>query len=127
MTSDGSIPEMTPCSLKFPYEVSYIRRRCRNTETTRFPETVDIGIRTIAEAEAPVAFVVTTGDRQRLSHPFDVRELGCAIGGERATIQVGPLCSEHGLDRPLSLQAKPPSRPKEPSAPTFPAGPIDHH
>jgi len=53
MTS--AAPELTLCPLTFPYEVSYIRRHCRNTETTRFPETVDIGIRTIAETEAPVA------------------------------------------------------------------------
>jgi hypothetical protein len=47
---------LTLCSLTFPYEVSYIKRRGRKTLTTRLPETVDVGIRTIAETDAPVAF-----------------------------------------------------------------------
>jgi hypothetical protein len=64
---------LTLCSLTFPYEVSYIKRRGRKTLTTRLPGTVDVGIRTIAETDALVAFVVTTGDRQA-PRPFDVRE-----------------------------------------------------
>ena len=71
MTS--ATPDLTLCPLTFPYEVSYIKRRGRKTFTTRLPERVDIGIRAIAETDAPVAFVVTTGDR-RAPRPFDVRE-----------------------------------------------------
>jgi len=69
-----SAPELTLCSLTFPYEVSYIRRRCRNTETTRLPGHVDIAIRTIADADAPVAFFVDTPNWREGLVSFDVRE-----------------------------------------------------
>jgi hypothetical protein len=72
MTYDA--PEIIFCRTKFPYEVSYIRRRCRNTETARLPGIVDIGIRTVAESEAPVAFVVTTPELGNGLQSFDVRE-----------------------------------------------------
>lgn len=74
MPIDEPVPTTTPCLLKFPYEVSYIRRRGRKTTTTRLPGVVEVNFRTIGEAEAPVAFVVTPGDSEKKLSHFYVRE-----------------------------------------------------
>jgi hypothetical protein len=68
-------PELTPCPLTFPYEVSYIRRRCRNTRRLAvFQRLSTSASERSPEAEAPVAFSVTAGGRRTISHSFDVRE-----------------------------------------------------
>jgi hypothetical protein len=72
MTSD--VTETTVCGVTVPYVVHYIKRGKRKTTISYHAERVDIRIRTVGEAEAPVAFVVTSNDGLTVPPSFDVRE-----------------------------------------------------
>jgi hypothetical protein len=82
-------PDLTICRVKFPYTIDYIRYRGRKPKAAHIPELADIGIRTVSETEAPVAFAVTSNG---FPQQFEVREFDDAcwwpVGDDQGFVPV---------------------------------------
>lgn len=74
MNADAPASGHTSCLLKFPYEVNYIQPRGRKPKNLRVPGVAEVNFRTIGDADAPTAFVVTAGDSPLTLNSFEVRE-----------------------------------------------------